>query len=37
MNEVIAKPINVDQLFAVIAGIAAASPAQELPRIQAAS
>jgi len=37
MNEVISKPINVDQLFAAIAGAAAATPAQALPRIQAAS
>jgi len=37
MNEVISKPINIDQLFAIIAGVAAAAPAQDLPRIQAAS
>jgi len=37
MNEVIAKPINVDQLFAVIARAAAATPAHAVPRIQAAS
>jgi signal transduction histidine kinase/ActR/RegA family two-component response regulator len=36
MNEVIGKPINVDQLFAVIAS-AAGAPAEEPARVQAAS